>query len=34
MRIGIRGEGQNLERRNVEQTIFQNFKIAHIKIYF
>ena len=23
--------GQNLERRNVERTIFRNFKIANIK---
>ena len=26
------GGGQNLERRNVEQPIFRNFKIANIKI--
>ena len=26
------GGGQNLERRNVERTTFQNFKIAIIKI--
>ena len=26
------GEGQNLERRNVEQPIFRNFEIANIKI--
>ena len=25
------GEGQNLEQRNVEQSIFQNFKIVNIK---
>ena len=24
------GGGQNLERRNIEQSIFQNFKIANI----
>ena len=27
-----KGGGQNLERRNVERPIFQNFKIANIKI--
>ena len=27
-----RGEGQNLERRNVERPIFRNFEIANIKI--
>ena len=26
------GVGQNLERRNVERSIFQNFKIANIKM--
>ena len=26
------GGGQNLERRNVERPIFQNFKITNIKI--
>ena len=26
------GEGQNLERRNVERPIFRNFKIANIEI--
>ena len=26
------GGGQNLERRNVEQSIFRNFKITNIKI--
>ena len=26
------GGGQNLERRNVERPIFQNFKIKNIKI--
>ena len=27
-----KGGGQNLERQNVEQPIFRNFKIANIKI--
>ena len=27
-----KGRGQNLERRNVERQIFQNLKIANIKI--
>ena len=26
------GEGQNLERRDVERPIFRNFKIANIKM--
>ena len=26
------GGGQNFERRNVEQPVFRNFKIANIKI--
>ena len=26
------GEGQNLERRNVERSVFRNFKIANIKM--
>ena len=26
------GRGQNLERRNVERSIFRNLKIANIKI--
>ena len=28
----ISGGGQNLERRNVERSIFQNFKIANSKM--
>ena len=32
MFLGTWGGGQNLERRNVEQSIFQNFKIANINI--
>ena len=30
--INYMGEGQNLERRNVERRMFRNFKIANIKI--
>ena len=30
--VNFSGGGQNLERRNVERPIFQNFKIANIKI--
>ena len=30
--IEFGGEGQNLERRDIEGLIFRNFKIANIKI--
>ena len=30
--VEYRGRNQNLERRNVERTVFRNFEIANIQI--
>ena len=30
--LSYKGGGQNLERQNVERSIFQNFQIANIKM--
>ena len=32
LQIKLSGEGQNVERRNVERPVFRNFQVANIKI--